>query len=154
MDPFSITLGAITLVTVCSKVGIELKKLRNGAGEAGKNINAMLADLKALKGVLDMIEDGFEELDGSAPLTGYIGNHFSALKATLNDGCDTMGKLNNLLVLVNKEVKVLDAVRRGVRLREANDQIVMYRQEIQAYKDALQLSFQAVILQVISFTAH
>jgi len=146
MDPFSVTLGVVTLVGVCSKVGIELKKLRHGAGKASTNINAMLADLKALKAVLDSIEDGFEELDSCAPMTGFIGAHWSALKSTLSDGCDSMEKLEALLVLVNKDVKVLDTTRRGLRLKEANDQIVMYRQEIQAYKDALQLSLQSVIL--------
>jgi uroporphyrinogen-III decarboxylase len=146
MDPFSVTLGVVTLVGVCSKVSIELKKLRHGAREASTNINAMLADLKALKAVLDLIEDGFEELDGSAPMTGFIGAHWKALQSTLTDGCASMKKLEALLVLVNKNVQVLDTVRRGLRLKEANDQIAMYRQEIQAYKDALQLSFQSVIL--------
>jgi hypothetical protein len=106
----------------------------------------MLADLKSLKVVLDLIEDGFEELDGMAPLTGYIGTHFLALKTTLADGCDSMEKLKELLMLVNKDVKILDAVRRDRRLKEAHDQIGVYRQKTQAYKDALQLSLQSVIL--------
>jgi|TARA_R110002003_G_scaffold115_9_gene10024 hypothetical protein len=145
MDPFSITLGVVTFVTLASKAGLELKKLRNGATEAS-TINAMLADLKALKVVLELIEDGFEDLDSRAPLTGIIGVHWQALKATLTDGCAAMDTLRELLVDINKEVSNLDAIRRGKRLKEANDRIVLYRQEIQAYKDALQLSFQSVIL--------
>ncbi|KAI4656608.1 uncharacterized protein J4E78_006497 [Alternaria triticimaculans] len=146
MDPFSITLGVVTLTTLASKAGIELKKLRSGAAEATNNVNAMLADLKALKTVLDLIEDGFEDLDSRAPLTGHIGSHWSALQTTLGDGCESLQKLESLLVLVNKEVRYLDSARRALRLKEANDQIIMYRQEIQAYRDALQLSFQSVIL--------
>ncbi|KAF2796057.1 hypothetical protein K505DRAFT_4945 [Melanomma pulvis-pyrius CBS 109.77] len=145
MDPFSITLGVVTLAATASKVALELKRLLSGAGEASSNIKAMLADLKALKAILESIEDGFEELDGRAPLTGYIGAHWSALKISLVDGCVSMDKLKDLLILVNKDVKYLDSARRSLRLKEANDQIVMYRQEIQAYKDALQLSFQSVI---------
>ncbi|ORY12913.1 hypothetical protein BCR34DRAFT_600219 [Clohesyomyces aquaticus] len=145
MDPFSITLGVVTLVTVASKVGIELKRLRNGAHEASTSINAMLADLKALKIVLESIEEGFEDLDGRAPLTGYIGAHWSALKTSLSDGCDSLDKLRAFLELTNKEVQLLDPIRRVIRLKEANEQIVTYRQEIQAYKDALQLSLQSVI---------
>jgi uncharacterized phage infection (PIP) family protein YhgE len=146
MDPFSITLGVVTLTTVASKIGLELKKLRNGAQQASTNINAMLADLKALKAVLELIEDGFEELDGSAPLTGHIGAHWLALKTTLNEGCNSMNSLQRLLVHVNTDVRYLGSIRRVARLKEANDQIVMYRQEIQAYKDALQLSLQSVVL--------
>jgi hypothetical protein len=145
MDPFSITLGVVTFVTLASKASLELKKLRNGATEAS-TINAMLADLKALKVVLESIEDGFEDLDSRAPLTGIISAHWQALKATLTDGCVAMDTLRELLVDINKEVSNLDAIRRGKRLKEANDRIVLYRQEIQAYKDALQLSFQSVIL--------
>lgn len=147
MDPFSITLGVITLATVALKTSVELKKLRRNATES-TTITAMLADIKALKTILEYIEDGFEGLDGSAPLTGHIGSHWSALRATLKDGCDSMNQLFVLLTEVNKEVGHFDAIRRGVRLKEANDHIVIHRQRIQAYKDALQLSFQAVILYV------
>ena len=75
MDPFSITLGVLTLTSLASKVGIQLKRLRGGAMEAANNVTALLADLKALKTVLDSIEDGFEDLDSRAPLTGHIGAH-------------------------------------------------------------------------------
>jgi CHASE3 domain sensor protein len=145
MDPFSISLGVITLVTLASKAAIELKKLRQNATES-TTITAMLADIKALRAVLQSIEEGFEELDGSAPLTGHIGSHWSALRETLSDGCDSMNQLRELLVDVNKEVKYLDSIRRGRRMKEANDKITLYRQEIQAYKDTLQLSLQSVIL--------
>ncbi|KAI4710663.1 hypothetical protein J4E89_004251 [Alternaria sp. Ai002NY15] len=150
MDPFSITLGVVTLTTLASKAGIELKKLRSGAAEATNNVNAMLADLKALKTVLDLIEDGFEDLDSRAPLTGYIGSHWSALQTTLGDGCESLQKLESLLVLVNKDVRYLDSARRALRLKEANDQIIMYRQEIQAYRDALQLSFHSTSKGIFS----
>lgn len=146
MDPFSITVGVISLVAISSKVCVELKKLRAGCNEASTNINAMLADLKALRTVLDSIEEGFEELDSRTPLTGFIGTHWAALKTTLGDGCDSMDRLRVLLVHVNKDVKFLDSTRRVLRLKEANDQIAIYRQEVQAYKDALQLSLQAVTL--------
>jgi hypothetical protein len=145
MDPFSITLGVITLTTLASKAGVELKKLRKNA-IGSTTIVAMLTDIKALKTILESIEDGFEELDGIAPLTGHIGAHWSALQDTLKDGCDSMSQLHNLLTEMNKEVRQVDEIRRRVRLKEANDQIVIHRQRIQAYKDALQLSFQAVIL--------
>ena len=75
LDPFSITLGIITLGNLAAKAAVELKRLRSGADEANNNVNAMLTDLKSLKAVLDLIEDVFEELDGRAPLTGHIGAH-------------------------------------------------------------------------------
>jgi uncharacterized protein YoxC len=144
MDPFSITIGAVSLFAMCAKVGIELKKFRNNAGHADTNINAMLPDLKALKTVLGAIEDGFEGLDARTPLTGTIDTHWVALKDTLKDGRESLDRLRSFLKHVNKDVKFLDFTRRAIRFKEANDQIALQRQEVQAYRDALQLSLQSV----------
>ncbi|KAK2592723.1 hypothetical protein QQS21_009566 [Conoideocrella luteorostrata] len=144
MDPFSITTGAVALITASFKAGVELKKLSNGAAEASKNVRAMLADLKALRSVLESIEDGFEELDGKAPLAGFMGSHWMVLQTCLKDGCDSMERLTKLLQEVNKDVSFMDSARRHVRLKSASDQIAVHRHEIQAYKDALHLSLQSV----------
>ncbi|KAF2819828.1 hypothetical protein CC86DRAFT_387871 [Ophiobolus disseminans] len=142
--PSLLRLGVFSLVTVASKVSIELRKLGNGFGDAGTNINAMLADLKSLQSIFRTIEDSFEDLGARAPLTGYIGTHWAELKVILGDGCDSLEKLRTLLILANKDVRVLDDTRRALRLKDANDQIAIHRQEVQAYKDALQLSLQSV----------
>jgi hypothetical protein len=148
-EPLSITAGVVSLLSVCLKVSVELKKLRNGAAEAKTNVTAMLADLKALRSVLESIEESFEEFDSGPALTGHIGTHWTNLQVLLRDGCDSITKLEGLLVGVNREVSFLDSTRREMRLKSAGEQIVLYRQEIQAYKDALQLSLQSVTLFVL-----
>jgi hypothetical protein len=59
-----------------------------------------------------------------------------------------MERLLVLLVQCNKDVRFMDATRRQMRLNDASEQIAIYRQEIQSYKDALQLSLQSVTLLV------
>jgi hypothetical protein len=68
------------------------------------------------------------------------------LKTNLDDGCDSLKKLEALLVSTNKDVRWMSSTRRAIRLKDANDQIGMYRQSIQDYKDVLQLSLQSVML--------
>lgn len=51
-----------------------------------------------------------------------------------------------LLVNVNRDVEFLDSGRRLVRMKAAAQQIANQRQEVQAYKDYLQLSLQTVTL--------
>ncbi|ODA82647.1 hypothetical protein RJ55_01155 [Drechmeria coniospora] len=145
MDPFSITTGVVGLLTVCFKVGVELKKLRQGAKEVGTTVTAMLADVNSLRVVLISIEESFEELDATGPpTTGHIGLHLAHIRRSLSDGGNSLSKVERLLVEVNREVAVLDAARRHLRLKNASDQLMTYRQEVQAYKDALQLSLQTV----------
>ncbi|CAM1508853.1 Fc.00g025920.m01.CDS01 [Cosmosporella sp. VM-42] len=144
MDPLSITTGALALLGVCYKTTIELKRLRNGAIESRSVVSAMLGDILALRGVLQSIEESFDDLDSGPELTGTIGNHWWDLRVSLQEGFERVAKLERLLVNVNKDVSVLDGPRRHLRLREATEQIATYRQEIQAYKDMLHLSLQSV----------
>ncbi|CAN9148211.1 unnamed protein product [Alternaria alternata] len=140
MDPFSISLGVLPLIHLAGKTAIELKKLQNGAAKAKDNINAMLADLRSLETVLTTIKVELEDLDSRAPLTGKIGEHWVSLKTILDDVCDPLKKLEALLVSTNKDVRWLSSTRRAIRLKDANDQIGIYRQSIQTYQDTLQLS--------------
>ena len=80
MDPLSITTSAVSLLGVCLKVSVELKKFRQGAAQARTTVTAMLSDVKALRDVLQSMEDTFETLD-SQPATGHIGTHWTNLSA-------------------------------------------------------------------------
>lgn len=145
-DPLSITTGVVALMTLCIKVSVELKKLRLGAKDANSTITAMLADVKSLRTVLVSIEESFEEIDSGPPMTGHIGTHLSHIRRALNDGKGSLMNVERLLVEVNKEAKFLDGTRRHLRLKVAMDELANYRSEVQAYKDALQLSLQTVTL--------
>ncbi|KAF4466117.1 GTP-binding rhoA [Fusarium albosuccineum] len=138
MDPLSITTGALALLGVCYKTTIELKRLRNGAVESRGVVTAMLGDILALRGVLQSIEESFDDLDSGPELTGTLANHWWDLRTSLQEGFERVAKLERLLVNVNKDVSFLDGTRRHLRLKEATDEIATYRQEIQAYKDMLQ----------------
>ncbi|GAB1315424.1 hypothetical protein MFIFM68171_05634 [Madurella fahalii] len=121
-EPLAITTGVLALLGACYKVSIELKKLRNGVADSRSVVTAMLDDITALR---------------------------KDLRLALQGGFERVAKLENLLIDVNREVWFLDGTQRHRRLTEATQKIAAYRQEIQAYKDMLLLSLQAVT--VLSF---
>jgi hypothetical protein len=145
MDPLSITASAVSLLGACLKVSVELKRFRHGAAEAKTIVTAMLSDVKALRDVLQSMEDTFETLD-SQPATGHVGTHWSNLSRSLQEGSGTLEELDKLLKSVNKDVSFFDAARRHIRVKGVTEQLANFRQQVQAYKDAMQLSLQTIIL--------
>ena len=92
------------------------------------------------------MEDAFDELDVSSVLTGHIGSHWQHLLTSLRDGHDVLKRLEDLVRECNKDVAFLDQARRTVRLKSAAENIAEFRQQVQSYKDTLQLSLQTVVL--------
>jgi hypothetical protein len=145
MDPFSITIGAVTLAAQASRAGVELKKLQCPPIKS-ETISELLADLKGLRIILRCIEDGVEDLDSQTPRTDDMGAFWSALEATLNDGQYVMSLLIGVLSALNQQMHHSDRVQRNIRIGEANRRIMMHRAHIEVYKDVFQLSLQAITL--------
>jgi uncharacterized protein YoxC len=145
MDPLTITTSAVALLKVCLSVSIELKRFRQGCAEARTTVTAMLSDVKGFRDVLQSMEDTFEEFD-SQPSTGHIGAHWSNLSRSLQDGRGSLEKLEQMFKDVNKDVSFLDTARRHIRLKGVTEHIAKFGQQVQTYKDAMQLSLQTIIL--------
>lgn len=75
-----------------------------------------------------------------------MASHWRNISQALEDGKGILGQLQERLLEVNKTTKFLDGPRKQLRLNFATDQIASYRQHIQSYRDALQLSLQTIIL--------
>jgi DNA repair exonuclease SbcCD ATPase subunit len=146
VDPLSITASVASILGVCINVSIQLRTFLKGASEVRTTVTAMLTDVKALRHVLQSMEDTFEAMDSDEPQTGHIGMHWDNLSRSLNDGKESLDRLENLLRDANKDVAIFDTLRRQARLKTVGEQLVNFRQEVQTYKDALQLSLQTIIL--------
>jgi Fungal N-terminal domain of STAND proteins len=146
MDPLSITVSVATLLRCCISVGVSLRKFLIGAAEVKIVITAMMVDLRALRSVLESMEITFEEMNSDKPETGHIGAHWTNLFQSLEDGQQSLAELQKVLEDANKHVKILDSARKQIRVKAVADKIVTCRQEVQIYKDTLQLSLQTIIL--------
>ncbi|KAK4235593.1 hypothetical protein C8A03DRAFT_36541 [Achaetomium macrosporum] len=148
MDPLSISTAVLAFLSVSIKVCVGLKQLKNEAKDAGTTIHALVTDIGGLRRVLQSMEDTFQDIDDDQVLreTGYIGSHWRNLNQCLNDGYMALTEFDEMLLELNKTVRVLDQARRQLRLQSAATRIAQFRQQIQAYKDTLQLSLQTIIL--------
>jgi hypothetical protein len=146
MDPLSITVGVASLLGCCLSTGVALRQFRIGASEVNSVITAMMADLRAFRTVLESLETTFEDMNSDRPETGHIGAHWNNISQLLDDCQQSLVKLQLVIEDVSKQVKILDRARKQIRIKVAADQIITCRQEVQTYKDALQLSLQTITL--------
>jgi len=148
MDPLTISTAVLAFLSVSIKVCVGLKQFKDGAKEASTTINALISDITGLRRVLQSMEDTFQDLDDEQVLkeTGHIGMHWRNLNQCLVDGYIALTDFDDLMQEVKKTVKVLDESRRHLRVQAAASKIAQFRQQIQAYKDTLQLSLQTIIL--------
>ncbi|KUJ13920.1 uncharacterized protein LY89DRAFT_736918 [Mollisia scopiformis] len=148
MDPSSITTGAFTLLKTCFSTGLAIKDFCNGAAIADTKIKALLSEVEGLTHVLTLMDDtlGREEIKSSLQSTGHIGSHWSTLSTCIQDGQKTLLQLQEVVKKVSKSGNLFDRTRKHMRLQSASGEISVFRKQIRAYKDTLQLSLQTVIL--------
>lgn len=148
MDPLSITTGVLALAGVAYRVSLQLKSFKDGCDTVDDNVNSMINEVESLVRILESMKETFEHAGSqtASQTTGHVGTHWRNLNRSLLDAQKTMEQLAGLLEGVNKDARFLDGPRKLVRLRGATDQIVVFRRQIQSYKDALQLSLQTMIL--------
>lgn len=147
-DPLSITSGVLALLGTCISVVGAINDFHDGATVVNLKVKGLLSDVESFAQVLRMIKDTLEEekVKSSLQATGHMGNHWNNLSATIKDGQNTLGQLQNTLDKINKSVSVLDSARKHLRLKGATQEITMFQQQIRSYRDTIQLSLQTVIL--------
>lgn len=147
-EPLSIVSGVVGLLVVATKVGMSLKNFHDGVAIADTRVKGLMTDVESFTKVLQMMKDTLEQEKAATSFqgTGHIGNHWSNLFQSIQDGQTTLVQLQNALDKVNKSVSVLDGPRKHIRLKSALDEIGIYQQQIRSYRDTLQLSMQTIIL--------
>jgi hypothetical protein len=119
-DPLSITAGVLGLLSTCVKVGSALKDFYDGANIADAKVKGLLTDVESFTQVLRLMKDTFgqERIQTSFQATGHINNHWNNLSISINNGQDTLLRLQETLEKVNKSVIVLDGTRKHLNSRE------------------------------------
>ena len=145
LDPISITTGVGALLQATYSIASKLKTFGDGVTIVKDKLNGLLYDVEALAMVLSSMRDTFEGITAVAG-TGHISNHWKDISKAIENCKDTLAQLHGRLEEVNKASKILDAPRRQLRLNFAADELSSFRQQVQSYRDTLQLSLQAVIL--------
>jgi hypothetical protein len=148
VEPLSITTGVVALLTTCIKTRAAVKDFHDGAAIAGVKVKGLLSDVEGFAQALRMMKETLEQKDVQSSLhsTGHIGNHWTNLSISIQDGQNTLVQLQSTLDKVNKSVGILDGTRKHLRLQAATQEITMFQQQVRSYRDTIQLSLQTVIL--------
>ncbi|KAF9693945.1 hypothetical protein EKO04_007800 [Ascochyta lentis] len=148
MDPFSITASVVTLIQVSAQVTVLVKQFRDEVNVVDTTLNGILNDVDGFQQVLQSMKETFaqEDIQADVQTTGHVGSHWKNLARSLSDGEGTLDQLRSLLTSVNKSTSFLDATRKQLRLKSAIAQISGFREQIQSYRAALQLSLSTVIV--------
>lgn len=147
-DPLSITASVVALIQVSVQVTVLLKQFRDEVNVVDATLTGLLNDVDGFQRVLESMKETFEQDDikSNLQVTGHVGSHWKNLSRSLDDGANTLRQLHTLLDGINKKTSILDAPRKQLRLKSAVDQIGVYREQIQSYRAALQLSLSTIIL--------
>ncbi len=147
MEAVTIVGLSITVAKLCSAVGLELKKFIDGTKLVGTAINALFQDVESFEKILDQMKDTVDDPKvKTSASTGYLGSHWDHLGTSLNDAEETLKALEATITRVNKSANLLDSTRKLFRLKGATAEIAIYQQQINSYKDTIQVSLQATIL--------
>jgi hypothetical protein len=148
MDPFSITASIVTLIQVSAQVTVLVRQFRDEVSVVDATLNGILNDVDGFQQVLQSMKETFaqEDLRADVQTTGHVGSHWKNLARSLSDGESTLDQLRSLLTSVSKSTSFLDAPRKQLRLKSAITQIAGFREQIQSYRAALQLSLSTVVV--------
>jgi len=147
-DPLSITASVVTLIQVSVQVTVLLKQFRDEVSVVDATFTGLLNDVDGFQRVLESMKETFDQDDikSNLQVTGHVGSHWRNLARSLDDGAKTLRQLHELLDTINKKTSILDAARKQLRFKSAIEQIGTYREQIQSYRAALQLSLSTIIL--------
>jgi hypothetical protein len=151
MDPLSalaVVGTSLSIAQTCGAVIWELKKFIDATKLVGHVINALYDDAEAFEKVIGLVQQTVEDPRNKSSLesTGYIASHWRFLKSSLDDAHETLKALASTIAKVSKNVGVLDAARKQLRLQSAGDEIALYRQKLQSYQRTIDITLQAAIL--------
>ncbi|KAJ4986813.1 alpha-ketoglutarate dehydrogenase complex subunit [Stagonosporopsis vannaccii] len=148
MDPFSITASIVTLIQVSAQVTVLVKQFRDEVNVVDTTLSGILNDVDGFQQVLQSMKETFaqEDIQADVHATGHVGSHWKNLARSLSDSESTLDQLRSLLASVNKSTSFLDASRKQLRLKSAIVQISGFREQIQSYRAALQLSLSTIMV--------
>ncbi|KAM0694272.1 hypothetical protein Q7P36_006399 [Cladosporium allicinum] len=144
-DPLSITAGVVALLRVTWTVATELKKFQDEVSVVKESVSGLQRDVDGLTRVLESMRDTFANITAEHG-TGIVAAHWSNIAKSVVDGHDLLLQLHDEVQKIDKTTNFLDGPRKQLRLNLAEDKISGFRVHIQAYRDALQLSMQTIIL--------
>jgi hypothetical protein len=156
MDPLSITAASASLVASCFKLSEYLYKFINKNVLVNKTVGVLGREIDLLSQVLCAINTSFDDpILAKAVLTSQTGHeaqHWANVKRSMIDCKDTLDGLEQVLLDVNKvDGKSFWRPRKVIKLGMKDELISLFKQQIAAYRQTMQLSLQLITVYSPAF---
>jgi len=147
MDPLSIVVASGALVKLCTKLSKLLYTFINGARHVNKTVQALQSEIDALSCVLASINTSFKDhAYALKATTGHERRHWECVEKSMNDCYRTLESLKNVLEKVKKDGGFFLRPIKQVKLKMNSAEIITLKQQIQSYKETMNLSLQIISL--------
>jgi Fungal N-terminal domain of STAND proteins len=152
-EVLAIIASSASLVSWCAKVSSSLSAFVVAANNVDSTIQGYRNEVEALSRVLASINtslsDPLVQSAVRAGRTGHAGGHWRDLKRSMNDCEGTLKNFDRILDRMTRgERGFLSLSRRQIRLDWNSGEITSLKQQIQSYKDTMQVSLQMINLYV------
>jgi len=152
MDPVSIIESTASLAETCVKIYTYVKSIQ----AVDVNIRVLTVEIDHLSMVLDSITDGFKVSKGPNPLdwelgslTGHEARYWENVK-TLDDCKQTLATLEGILKKIKPKEHGLKFFKQATSRIQLDiiksEEIALLKQQIAAYRRAMQLSLQLITM--------
>lgn len=149
MDPFSITVGTVGLVTFCGQIVKTLSQIVDNAKTVDSTVKTFSEEIKGLAHVLNSISTVLQEPNVSLHLasTGIEGQHWRDVQKCLTDCRLTLVRLDAILVgLKSSDNGLLSRARTQFQLSIKSGEIALLRRQLVSFKQTMQISLQMIVL--------
>ena len=161
MDPFSIIVGTVNLIDICTRFGAYLRDVHSGAAQIEDEISALSRDLKSLKSVNETIKASYEEVQVSysheAAVPKQAAELWHNINSSLQDCRRIVEDLEQLVkYIIGKEksdsgsklVSKFEGFRKQLRKQSREGDFDKLYSRLNIFHNTLQLLLHAVILWV------
>ena len=162
MDPFSIIIGTVSLLDVCTRFGAYLRDLHTGAAQIEDEISALLRELDALKSVNETIKASYNDFQRSysheAAVPKQAANLWHNINSSLQDCRRLVEDLEQLVKAIIHREKQDSAFRLANKFESFRKQLRKQSRErdfdklygrLNTFHNTLQLMLDLVILWVL-----
>lgn len=156
MDPLSIATVSSDLVQLCAKTTGSLNTLASKTSNSEPSIKELAVELEFLSQILNSIRHNFNDRSlAAAVLDSQTGNqeHWQNVQRSMEDCKRTLksleGRLDNV-VRANERL----FPRKRTLIKLTSGEVVSMKEQIEAYREAMQLSLQLMAAQIPAFSFY
>jgi uncharacterized protein YukE len=143
MDPFSISLGTISLATLCAETASKIYAFFSNAKRVDATLSSLAEQINALAKVSTAVSDTWAQARGYNQSNSSLESHWSNIHEAMENCKQTLINFQNLLdELTVKEGRLFRKVRTQAGIALNEPEIAGYKNSIEAFCRVLQISLQ------------